>query len=240
MGDGGNRQALIRTIHKPGFRFVGAIAERATVPAAETVTPARQPAPVAVAPPADACCRPSIVVLPPGNLGPDTDCFSYGLTEDPVRMLARNRWIDVLSRDSPGSSARPRRPSGDDVPPRDRARSGLRAHGALSRVHLQSSVLGDPTERARLLREALEQARIAAALDNQDSMTLCMLGPAHRFLHEYEAIELLEQSIVLDPGFVICWRVSGDSGVRRPRKPRQPTRSRSRSTSIGSSVPASS
>jgi tetratricopeptide (TPR) repeat protein len=77
-----------------------------------------------------------------------------------------------------------------------------RAHGALSYVHLQSSVLCDPAERPRLLREALEQGRIAVALDTEDSMNLCVLGRAHCFLHEHdEAIELLEQSIVLNPSF---------------------------------------
>jgi hypothetical protein len=168
------------------------------VPAAETATPARQPAPVAITPPR---AEPALARV-----------------EREAAAPKRRRCCAARS-----SSIR-----------------ASRAHGALSGAHLQSSVLGDPTERARLLREALEQARIAAALDNQDSMTLCVLGPAHRFLHKCEAIELLEQSIVLNPGFVICWRVSGDSGVRRPRKPPQPALSRSRSTSIGSSVPASS
>jgi TolB-like protein/Tfp pilus assembly protein PilF len=31
---------------------------------------------------------------------PDTDYFGYGLTEDVIRLLARNRWLDVLSRHS--------------------------------------------------------------------------------------------------------------------------------------------
>jgi TolB-like protein len=101
VGDDGNRQALIKTIHKRGFRFVGAVAEQETAPAAEAAAPARQPA-TAIAPPVETCCRPSIVVLPFRNLSqdPDTDYFGYGLTEDLVRMLARNRWMDVLSRHS--------------------------------------------------------------------------------------------------------------------------------------------
>ena len=41
-------------------------------------------------------------MLPFANLSkePDTDYFSYGLTEDIIRLLARNRWLDVLSRHS--------------------------------------------------------------------------------------------------------------------------------------------
>lgn len=315
VGDDGNRQALIKTIHKRGFRFVGAVEDRDAAHAATTVVPVRQKVPAAIVPAGDASCRPSIAVLPFRNLSqdPDTDYFSYGLTEDVVRMLARNRWMDVLSRhsaaglDATGMQpreigatlgvryivqgsvakrgervritadlvsaetsrqlwsdsydfvlpdifaiqaamaqqiaavvepelARIEREAAARKPPADLSawdcyQRGLfhlwgfttpgmaeaeamfrraieldpgfaRAHGALSYVHLQSSVLGDPAARARLLREALEQARIAVALDNQDSMNLCVLGRAHCFLHEYdEAIELLEQSIVLNPSF---------------------------------------
>ena len=58
------------------------------------------------APPPDprpaSSARPSIVVLPFANLSaePDTEYFSYGLTEDIIRLLARHRWLDVLSRHS--------------------------------------------------------------------------------------------------------------------------------------------
>jgi TolB-like protein/Flp pilus assembly protein TadD len=317
VGDDGNRQALIKTIHKRGFRFVGAVEERAgeAAPppeAAPKPAPAPQPRPVL---PVESCCRPSIAVLPFANLSQDsdTDYFSYGLTEDIVRMLARHRWMDVLSRHSAagldttqcqprelgavlgvrylvqGSVAKrgervritadlvsaetsrqlwsdaydvvladifgiqeamaqqiaavvepelariereaaARRPPADlnawdcyqrglfhlwgfTTPGMKEAEAMFRraieldpefarAHGALSYVYLQSTVLGDPAERPRLLRQALERGRIAVSLDNQDSMNLCVLGRAHCFLHEYdEAIDLLEQSIVLNPSF---------------------------------------
>lgn len=314
VGDDGNRQALIRTIHKRGFRFVGEVEERDAGAAAEPAPAPPRSAPTVARPP-DSCSRPSIVVLPFANLSQDldTDYFGYGLTEDIVRMLARHRWMDVLSRHSAAGLdraqmqpreigatlgvryivqgtvakrgervritadlvsaetsrqlwsdsydvvlpdifaiqaamaqqiaavvepelARIEREAAARKPPADLSawdcyQRGLyhlwgfttpglaeaeamfrraieldpgfaRAHGALSYVHLQSSVLGEPADRARLLREALAQGRIAAALDNQDSMNLCVLGRAHCFLHEYdEAIELLEQSIVLNPSF---------------------------------------
>src|SRR3954453_20575951 len=46
--------------------------------------------------------KPSIAVLPFVNLSrqPDTEYFSYGLTEDIIRLLARHRWLVVLSRHS--------------------------------------------------------------------------------------------------------------------------------------------
>jgi TolB-like protein len=92
IGDDGDRQSLIKTIHRRGFRFVGEVLE------AED-TPDTPPAP---APPVVVSSKPSIAVLPFTNLSPegDTDYFSYGLTEDVIRLLARNRWLDVLSRHS--------------------------------------------------------------------------------------------------------------------------------------------
>ncbi|MBS0640612.1 MAG: winged helix-turn-helix domain-containing protein [Proteobacteria bacterium] len=101
IGDDGDRQALIKTIHRRGFRFVGTVEDRVV----ESVTASMQRDSAARPPVAagiDTTRKPSIAVLPFANLSqePDTDYFSYGLTEDVIRLLARNRWLDVLSRHS--------------------------------------------------------------------------------------------------------------------------------------------
>ena len=46
--------------------------------------------------------RSSVAVIPFGNMSDDreNDYFSYGLTEDIIRLLARNRWLAVISRHS--------------------------------------------------------------------------------------------------------------------------------------------
>jgi len=121
LGDNGNDQVFIRTLHKRGFRFVADVQE-------VTISPDQGVplAPVAVAPdnaPADvlpsvelnslndvvsesiraeAVTRSSIAVMPFGNMSgdPENDYFSYGLTEDIIRLLARNRWLSVISRHS--------------------------------------------------------------------------------------------------------------------------------------------
>ncbi|WP_270936769.1 winged helix-turn-helix domain-containing tetratricopeptide repeat protein [Falsiroseomonas oryzae] len=102
VGDDGDRQEVIRTVHKRGFRFVAEV---------HALGPQEPPAVVqALAPPPQAEARgdpvtsrrPSLVVLPFANLSPEPDAeyFSYGLTDDIIRLLARHRWLDVLSRHS--------------------------------------------------------------------------------------------------------------------------------------------
>ncbi len=95
IGDDSERQALIKTVHKRGFRFVGEVEELVVEDAPDTTA-----APAEEAPRSEASTRPSVVVLPFANHSaePDTDYFSYGLTEDVIRLLARHRWMDVLSR----------------------------------------------------------------------------------------------------------------------------------------------
>ncbi|MBR0650206.1 tetratricopeptide repeat protein [Roseomonas terrae] len=97
VGDDGERQSLIKTIHKRGFRFVGEVME---LPEEAVPDPAPAEMPVAAVVAAEPSPRPSVVVLPFANHSaePDSDYFSYGLTEDIIRLLARHRWMDVLSR----------------------------------------------------------------------------------------------------------------------------------------------
>lgn len=112
LGDNGNDQLLIRTLHKRGFRFVGEVAEyapaSATADAPEAAATAggagREPILLDRAPPlADSgSSKPSIAVLPFEDLSgnAENEYFGYGLTEDLIRLLARNRWLTVISRHS--------------------------------------------------------------------------------------------------------------------------------------------
>jgi len=122
LGDNGADQLFIRTLHKRGFRFVGDVqtvsvtdSESVHLVPDETVPAEEAAARVSVAAEvsrlddivsesvkAEAHTRPSIAVLPFGNMSgdPENDYFSYGLTEDIIRLLARNRWLSVISRHS--------------------------------------------------------------------------------------------------------------------------------------------
>jgi TolB-like protein/DNA-binding winged helix-turn-helix (wHTH) protein len=121
LGDNGNDQVFIKTLHKRGFRFVADVQEVRVSPDQDIplapVAVASDNAPtdgfpsvdldslndvVSEAVRADAVTRSSIAVMPFGNMSgdPENDYFSYGLTEDIIRLLARNRWLSVISRHS--------------------------------------------------------------------------------------------------------------------------------------------
>ncbi|WP_198164389.1 winged helix-turn-helix domain-containing protein [Bradyrhizobium jicamae] len=124
LGDNGNDQLFIRTLHKRGFRFVGDVhaidapkadMETASLVPDDAVTPddlsgrlsvsaevPRLDDVVSESIKAEAVTRSSIAVMPFGNMSddPENDYFSYGLTEDIIRLLARNRWLSVISRHS--------------------------------------------------------------------------------------------------------------------------------------------
>jgi TolB-like protein/DNA-binding winged helix-turn-helix (wHTH) protein len=122
LGDNGTDQAFIRTLHKRGFRFVGDVhavsapeadAEAAGVVPDAAVAPgevsvsvsaevSRLDNVVSETVKAEAIMRSSIAVMPFRNMSddPENDYFSYGLTEDIIRLLARNRWLSVISRHS--------------------------------------------------------------------------------------------------------------------------------------------
>jgi TolB-like protein len=110
LGDNGNDQTFIRTFHKRGFRFVAEAFEITdTQPQASTddalksgaqpegAAPEHQPNAVHETSPTG---KPSVAVMPFANLAqdPDYEYFAYGLTEDVIRAIGRNRWLRVLTR----------------------------------------------------------------------------------------------------------------------------------------------
>ena len=116
IADDGRQQRLIRTIHRHGFRFVGAVAAPAQgTPADGTPgTPALRHAAgdrdAAAAALEDAGfgldlslpARPSIAVLPIRALGggDEPGLFADGFTHDLTMRLARTRWLFVTARAS--------------------------------------------------------------------------------------------------------------------------------------------
>ena len=114
LGDDGRTQAIIKTVHGQGLRFIADVrvrhAQAIDAPAASGEA-AKQPAPEPVP---DAPSRPSIAVLPFRSARGDRwSTIADGLPHDLITELARLRWLFVVAR---GSSFKLR---DDDVDPRD-------------------------------------------------------------------------------------------------------------------------
>ena len=94
LGDNGKDQAVIRTIHKKGFRFVAELTSDDN-PAS---TPEKQRA--AEAPKAHT--KPAIAVLPFANLSRDEEqeYLSDGIATDIITHLSKHRWLDVAARNT--------------------------------------------------------------------------------------------------------------------------------------------
>ncbi|HVQ69843.1 MAG TPA: winged helix-turn-helix domain-containing protein, partial [Bradyrhizobium sp.] len=99
VGDSGKDQAVIRTIARKGFRFVGDVQPTRSgggVHAAslQPLDPTGEP----LHPPLPALDRAAIAVLPFANLSgePEQEYFSEGISEDIITALSKLRWFYVI------------------------------------------------------------------------------------------------------------------------------------------------
>ncbi|MGD8341843.1 MAG: tetratricopeptide repeat protein, partial [Gammaproteobacteria bacterium] len=105
IGDDGDAQRLIRTVHGRGFRFIGAIDDEARAAPGigsgyvSNLETAVQPG---AAETADSLGRPSVAVLPFANMSddPEQEYFSDGITDDIITALSKYRWLMVTARNS--------------------------------------------------------------------------------------------------------------------------------------------
>ena len=104
VGDDGESQTVIRTVHGRGFRFVAAVDEVGPTPVGEQEPPPKS---------ADQFTgKPSIAVLPfrPLALSPDLAVLADAIPHEIIQGLSRLRWLAVIAR---GSSFRFRQGSPD-------------------------------------------------------------------------------------------------------------------------------
>lgn len=99
-GDDGTRQAVIRTVHGRGFRFVAEATEERPAQAIDETADDIAPG------------RPSIAVLPlqPLGLSPELVFLSDAIPHEIIQALSRLRWLAVIAR---GSSFRFRHAAAD-------------------------------------------------------------------------------------------------------------------------------
>jgi adenylate cyclase len=91
IGDSGEKQILIRTFARKGFRFVAPVSVK------EAKAPGKRD-PLALTVPQ----KPSIAILPFRNMSgdPEQDSFVDGVTEEIITALSRVRWFFVIARGS--------------------------------------------------------------------------------------------------------------------------------------------
>lgn len=102
VGDSGDRQNLIRTVARKGYRFVGEVMDSETsrgvmlLETADVETSKPSPHPPSLPD------KPSIAVLSFQNLSgdPEQDYFADGVVEDITTALSRIRWLFVIARNS--------------------------------------------------------------------------------------------------------------------------------------------
>src|SRR5688572_29618382 len=100
IGDDGEQQRLIKTVHSRGVRFVGEVRVEARPADGSAAAPVEEPPRIAV--PGTLAEMPSIAVLPFANVGghPELSYLVDGLTEDIMTDLSRFRQLRVIARDS--------------------------------------------------------------------------------------------------------------------------------------------
>ena len=115
LGDDGRAQAIIKTVHGQGLRFVADVEVRHAEAVVAATASSKEPEKITPEPEPDKTPRPSIAVLPFRSTGSAEGCSTIadGLPHDLITELARLRWLFVVAR---GSSFRLR---GDDPDPRE-------------------------------------------------------------------------------------------------------------------------
>ncbi len=99
IGDSGEKQHLVRTVPRKGFRFVGDVTE---TQASDRLADVSGPATGISRPALLLPSKPSIAVLPFQNLSgdPEQAYFADGVVEEIITALSRVRWLFVIARNS--------------------------------------------------------------------------------------------------------------------------------------------
>ena len=102
VGDSGKDQAVIRTIARKGFRFVGDVQKLRNGEVPAVATPALDFTGEPLHGPLPALDRTAIAVLPFVNLSGEAEqeYFSEGISEDIITALSKLRWFYVIARNS--------------------------------------------------------------------------------------------------------------------------------------------
>lgn len=94
LGDSGQQQIFIRTVHGKGFRFVAPVNEVQT----DNPTPTHNLSATAIR----NYTKPSVIVIPFINLSdePQQEYFSDGISADIIILLGKHHWLNVCARNT--------------------------------------------------------------------------------------------------------------------------------------------
>ena len=226
LGDDGATQAVIKTLPRQGFRFVGDLTESApetAAPASDRAVPSGNK---------------SIAVLPFVNIGADQEqvYFADGLTEDLITDLSKNRELFVIARNSSFSyrnSPKNVTEIGRELGVAHVLEGSVRK--AANRIRINAQLV-DATSGGHIWAERYDSdiqdifelqdeiaAKIITALQanltsrpgadrstrSVEAYELSLKGRAKFFMFSpetnLECIELLDQAIAIDPNFADAW-----------------------------------
>ena len=104
LGDSGQAQRYIRTIHKKGFRFIGKVKPESSDSLSVSVDDVANSnhEQTVKTKQNNFLEKPAVAILPFANLSHDAEqeYFSDGITADIITHLSRHRWVDVTARNT--------------------------------------------------------------------------------------------------------------------------------------------
>jgi TolB-like protein len=194
VGDDGARQAVIRTVHGRGYRFVSDVA---TLPARNGTSTSSVHEPVV-----QAAGRPSIAILPfqPLAISPELAILGEAIPHEIIQALSRLRWLAVIAR---GSTFRFRQ-NGADL---ERVSTALGARYVLSGiVESRSLVVAVTLEMIDASsREILWADRLSAPADQLDDLRSQIVGHVVSALETHIPINEVRIARLAGPGGLDAW-----------------------------------
>ncbi len=176
VGDDGDRQRLLKTVPRKGFRFVGSVRE-----AQVTEELRASDAPLTLPD------KPSIAVLPFQNMSgdPEQEYFADGIVDEIISGLARTKWLFVIARNSSfvyKSKAVDLRQIGHELAVRYLLQGGVRKAGDRIRVSTQ---LIDAETGAQLWSDRFDRT-MTDIFALQDDIALNVIGAIEPTLRNVE------------------------------------------------------
>lgn len=205
LGDDGQRQAIIRTVHGHGYRFVADVdvipppapVDLPGTHSGETGAEPVQPDGLTLTLPA----RPSIVVLPFAVVGAGQgEALALGLTNDLTGQLARVRWLFVIDRGTAGrfaSTLCDAREIGRRLGVRYVVRGSVQARSRRAVIHVS---LADAASREEIWAERFDR-KLDDLIETQHDCARLIVGAVQSEVERFEQ----QRALLMAPSNLDAW-----------------------------------